>query len=581
MGVRHFATPSLTLPGVTFSPVAERELRVAARRPSTYWGRFAFGLLVVGILGVVLTVSAIYPRVKLPGRELFQAFTGFALFYCLFVGAARTCDCLSVEKREGTLGLLFLTDLKGHDIVLGKLLAGLIETTFGLMTVFPVLAVVLLMGGVQFADVAKTCLALLNTLWFSGALGVLISSLSRHQQHASMSAVFCAMFFLWGVPALAATLSHNFPGEPWWHALLWLSPTTAVQGGLGGIPGRAGGDYWMTLAVSHAVSWVWLGLASWILPRSWQDKPASRGKNLKLSERWRQWTYGEGEQRVARRRALLDQTPFLWLMQRDRFQNGWIWLGLGLTAVIVIGLTMLAFWVGNKRLGFDVIALIILTPAWYFAVKLGMAGAASQRLAEEKAGGTLELLLSTPLTPVEIARGVWLALKRQFLWPTVATLVLIGVTTVAAAFYWTPMSTMDRVNWLVTGTAVAIMLVVDIAALGWAGMWYGLSAKDAKQASSSTYGMVMVLPNVAFLLLMVTVMIGSTLLKISVPDSYLAGLAVWFLIGIVNSGIQYRRCRELFFSRIRVIAASRYLPPELSFWGKAGRRLGELVRRMR
>ncbi|HQU46125.1 MAG TPA: hypothetical protein PK867_25150, partial [Pirellulales bacterium] len=37
-----------------------------------------------------------------------------------------TADCISSERREGTLGLLFLTDLRGHDVVLGKLVvAGL------------------------------------------------------------------------------------------------------------------------------------------------------------------------------------------------------------------------------------------------------------------------------------------------------------------------------------------------------------------------------------------------------------------------------------------------------------------------
>ena len=29
-----------------------------------------------------------------------------------------TADSLSAEKREGTLGLLFLTDLRGYDVVL-------------------------------------------------------------------------------------------------------------------------------------------------------------------------------------------------------------------------------------------------------------------------------------------------------------------------------------------------------------------------------------------------------------------------------------------------------------------------------
>ena len=40
-----------------------------------------------------------------------------ALLMCMF-SASVTADALSSEKRNGTLGLLFLTDLKGYDIVL-------------------------------------------------------------------------------------------------------------------------------------------------------------------------------------------------------------------------------------------------------------------------------------------------------------------------------------------------------------------------------------------------------------------------------------------------------------------------------
>ena len=54
---------------------------------------------------------------------LFCILTGSAVFYCLLSGVWFTADCLSEEKREGTLGLLFLTDLKGYDVVLGKLVA--------------------------------------------------------------------------------------------------------------------------------------------------------------------------------------------------------------------------------------------------------------------------------------------------------------------------------------------------------------------------------------------------------------------------------------------------------------------------
>ncbi len=67
------------------------------------------------------------------GRQL------FAVLHCTLLGAIwvlvpmLTADCISRERREGTLGLLFLTPLKGTDIVVAKGLAhGLRAVTLGL-----------------------------------------------------------------------------------------------------------------------------------------------------------------------------------------------------------------------------------------------------------------------------------------------------------------------------------------------------------------------------------------------------------------------------------------------------------------
>jgi hypothetical protein len=72
---------------------------------------------------------------------------------------------LSEEKREGTLGF-FLTDLRGYDVVAGKLLATSLQGFYALIALFPILAYALC-GGVTGLQVWKTSLALLNALFFS------------------------------------------------------------------------------------------------------------------------------------------------------------------------------------------------------------------------------------------------------------------------------------------------------------------------------------------------------------------------------------------------------------------------------
>jgi len=99
---------------MTFLPIVERELRVAARRHGTYSMRLFMALTAIG-LGIFLYGANVRTPPATLGRMIFQGFSVLALIYCLASGRRLTADCLSAEKREGTLGLLFLTDLRRHD----------------------------------------------------------------------------------------------------------------------------------------------------------------------------------------------------------------------------------------------------------------------------------------------------------------------------------------------------------------------------------------------------------------------------------------------------------------------------------
>ena len=107
---------------MTFLPIVGRELRVTARRRGTYWNRALSALAAILIFGGALIFEAQAPPKEL-GQHVFNILSGLFLLSGLAAGVRYTADCLSEEKREGTLGLLFLTDLRGYDVVLGKLAA--------------------------------------------------------------------------------------------------------------------------------------------------------------------------------------------------------------------------------------------------------------------------------------------------------------------------------------------------------------------------------------------------------------------------------------------------------------------------
>src|ERR1051325_3521825 len=156
---------------MAFLPLVERELRAAARRKSTY--RIRRGTAIAGILlGMFFVFLAAAEGGGGNGKVLFAMLTVFSAGLCLLTGMFLTADCVAEEKREGTLGLLFLTDLKGYDVVLGKFAGNCINPMYGLLGLFPIMAMSLLLGGVTVGEFWRTVLALLNALFISLTAGI-------------------------------------------------------------------------------------------------------------------------------------------------------------------------------------------------------------------------------------------------------------------------------------------------------------------------------------------------------------------------------------------------------------------------
>src|ERR1043166_3800437 len=116
-------------------PVILRELRAGSRRWTTYWLRLLAAFAVV--LTILLWLSgsgAILARQ--PGREVFMQMHWVIFAAIWIIVPLLTADCLSREKREGTLGLLFLTDLRAWSIVFAKVAAaGLLALTLWLSAI--------------------------------------------------------------------------------------------------------------------------------------------------------------------------------------------------------------------------------------------------------------------------------------------------------------------------------------------------------------------------------------------------------------------------------------------------------------
>jgi ABC-type Na+ efflux pump permease subunit len=466
-------------------PIVQRELRVAARRGSTYWARLAVALAAV-VIGIVVFVLAMGLPPTQTGRRIFEWLSGLLLVYCLAYVGRSTADCLSEEKRQGTLGLLFLTDLEGHDVVLGKLAATSLSGFYGLLAVVPVLALPMLMGGVGNAEFWRVVLVLVEAFLFSLAIGVLASAVSRDYRRA-MGANFALLLVLAAAPpACAAAIGYFSPAHPVVHELFFSCPVYpfVLCADVTYTSHRV--HFWQSVAVIHAFTWVLVLLASWIAPRSWQDRP-SVAPSTGWRRLWRAWSYGNASKKAGFRKRLLDVNAFYWLASRARLKPVHVWTFLGCMAV-----WWLAGCVRNGALWFDLSVSILTALLLNSTLKVWTAIEAGQRLAEDKAAGAFELLLSVPLSVGDILRGQLLALRRQFLGPLLA---VIGVELLLLLAPHRPSRGVLMPWGFVAGL---VMLVADMAALSCVGMWRALVAKSHNRATIGTVLRVLVVPWAVF-----------------------------------------------------------------------------------
>ena len=469
-----------------FLPIVERELRVAARRAGTYWTRLGLALLATGIGTAIFSITLGMFSPQQTGQFMFRALSGLLLLYCLAYGRRATADCLSLEKREGTLGLLFLTDLKGHDVVLGKLAATSVGGFYGLLAVLPVLSVCLLLGGITSGEFWRMALVLVETFLLSLAIGILGSSLTREFRRAMAANFLLLLLVVGALPAVAGAVASISPAHRFAPELLFACPVYAFFLSFDALYLAERAHFWWSVVAIHGVTWLLVLLASWVAPLCWQDQPARAGRN-RWREWWHTWSYGEASQRPPYRKRLLDTNAFYWLAARARLKPVHVWTFLGFMAA-----WWLVGWMTSGDMWVDEAALVLTALMLNFTLKVWVAIEAGQELADDQKSGAVELLLSVPLTVRDILRGQLLALRRQFLKPLLVVMA-VEVVFMLMLYQRTP-------GWevLVMWLAGLTILTADLAALVWVAMARALTAKNHNQATISTLARVLVLPWVVF-----------------------------------------------------------------------------------
>src|SRR6266478_3269308 len=449
-------------------PVIVRELRSQARQPLTHWLRIIGGLSVVAaILAALWSIGAINPQtqgIALPnlvqtfGTTLFGKMNLFIfLAIWLFVPLA-TADAVSRERREGTLPLLYLTELHSFGIVVGKTFVHMLRSVSLFLTMVPWLFLPLVFGGVSVNDVVLAIMLDALCVLLAQSAGLLASTIPRDWLKSVILALSFALVLLLimlnvhgefirkavrlGTPAALRPGTRAF-----WNSTLWQFYYDQSQNGIIGrtrglielttkasvreygrwsrsYPGfiltsveTTWGELWSSLTPAGRAHWfrgvavmlsasflILLG-STWVVARrnehSWRDAP-DQFFDSELRRRFLSPRFGVQSLKRNLSRSLT-MNPIGWLQHYSPSGRmvKWGWCFFVIVVEIIFSLNPSDLYAAQAGLG-----LLLL---------LGLTFSATGSFREELETGAFELLLVTPLRERQIIAGRVRGLWRQFL----------------------------------------------------------------------------------------------------------------------------------------------------------------------
>jgi ABC-type Na+ efflux pump permease subunit len=428
-------------------PIFMRELVTVPRRTGHHASRSALiGLLM--ILGITTWQATIgFSRDATLGEAanfgvlLFQIIAFVQLLLTLFFAALSAAGAVSQEKDRRTFVLLLLTDMHDHEIVLGKMLGALLPISIQLLVTVPVLAMLLLLGGIDPEQVLQAVLVLGSSAIAAGSLGGLVALWrERTFQALALSVLFLVLYvcvtLVVGVvgPMLAPTMD-------WYRVEAWLDPFVTMQTVLS--PPSSG---WGSLAPAYGfvvVMFLWCavlnGIGIWklrkwnpsgepIMQREGPQDTVDTDESIELEKRAKAHAAPGKVRTVWENPVLWRETRTLAYGRRPLLVK--LAYGVVLALILYFGMSELSRPGGRPAFA----AAYGLVPIAVLSLLLVSAQAATS-VTSERDGGTLDILLVTDISPNEFIFGKLFGVVyncKEFIIPPLALAVFYAIRGVLA-----------------------------------------------------------------------------------------------------------------------------------------------------
>jgi len=484
-------------------PVFGYEWIAWSRRWQWYATRTLFAGMLLAALLVVFSSSQASPGgmtfrdLARLGESFFVAVIGTQLTLVLLAAPAATAGSVCADRASGMLSHVLVTDLSDSEIVLGKLAARLVPVLGLVACALPLMTILTLLGGVDPDALIGAFLVTVGIAVLGASIAFAFSVWAKKTHEALLGT-----YAIWGLWLLGRPFVRLLNGAFGWS--LGLPDLLADPYYLAFAPywrpgSVAMGDYARFLAVALGISAAFAALAVLRLRAVCTREDVAGKERRRLGERLAR--LGE---RIDPTRFLpepsLDFNPVLWREKRRarpspfaRAVVGFFVIGAttaSLAAIVAPRTTFAMAWVNGLQVAIGMLLLSL---------------SAATSLSEERARGSLDVLMTTTLSTREIVLGKWLGTFR--LVPALAVLpTLVILCSNPLRWYYIPSVVMTPAFVLACGAAVTglglamatwfarpgraaamTVTVYVLVAVGWLfmGIWilYGLDREGFLMAS--------------------------------------------------------------------------------------------------
>ncbi|MBI5724916.1 MAG: ABC transporter permease subunit [Planctomycetes bacterium] len=218
-------------PAAWTGPIFGKELRVSSRRGRTYWLRLAYVAGLAAFLGLMWWTeidrrSNYYSRYSATMSEIGMMVTILLVWFQFIATQVAAVILMSAsisdEIYRRTLGVLFSTPISGLQIVVGKLLAGMWQMMILILISLPVLAILRVFGGVPWEFVISAVCINLTTLLFTSAVTMFFSVFCRKAHLTIILTLFFLGIFYFLITMLVYWLLTDYLNMPWSDRTKWI-----------------------------------------------------------------------------------------------------------------------------------------------------------------------------------------------------------------------------------------------------------------------------------------------------------------------------------------------------------------------